>query len=91
MLHLKDVYVLVCIVQITVQCIVQCIVQCTILYLVQYRYVGCPGTHWVVTSKQIRTKLSLVLGGSFPYTYQLFEIIGICPIMAQIKIDHEPI
>ena len=44
----------------TVWCTVQCTDQCTVNgksdSSVHYRYVGCPDTHRVVTSKSVKTK-----------------------------------
>ena len=43
---------------------------------------------FIQSYKLFRLKLALVLGGSFPDTYQLINIFGIFPITAKIKIAH---
>ena len=49
------------IIQYSVQNSVQYSVQynCIVQFLVQYRYVGCPDSHWVVTSQPRKIKLAL--------------------------------
>ena len=47
-----------CYVQCTVQYTVQCTVHCTVQCLIKYMHVGCPCTHWVVTSQPVKTKLA---------------------------------
>ena len=45
----------------SVQCSVQNTVQCTLYSAVfdkKYMHVGCPCTHWVVTSQPVKTKLA---------------------------------
>ena len=69
-----------CTLQYTLRCTVHCRVQC----LVKYMHMGCPCTHWVVSSKPVKIKLAkyshVQQKAKFIITYPFGFKPGYCPV-----------